>query len=125
MKPLEKRISDTLEALRKPPSGEKALEALVGQWAELRNFSDEIARIKDSADPVSRLVAACEAGGDLIPEFYALRVERWVAYYRVDQDARLCSGILISHDDDSIVGALGFTLKEIFARFAEMPGPKK
>jgi hypothetical protein len=124
MKPLEQRISDTLELLRKPPSQEKALEALLGQWTELRKFSDEIARIKDSADPVSRLVAACETGGDLIPEFYALRVERWVAYYRVDQDARLCSGILISHDDNSI-GALGFTLKEVFARFAEMPGPRK
>ena len=121
MEPLEKYSSDTLTALREPPALD-AVEALTDRWDALKTFTRKILEIKEAPDPVSLLVAACEPNGEVIPEIYVLRIEQWVAYYRIDQDARLCTGILIHHDDDSIIDGLGSTLSDIFARLAK-PNP--
>jgi hypothetical protein len=119
MEPLEKYRSDTLAALKKPPAQVDAIEAVVDRWNSFKAFCAKILEISQAVDPVSRLVAACELDGAVIPEIYVLRVERWVAYYRVDHEARLCTGILIQNEDDG----LGPALQDIFARLAKQPKP--
>jgi hypothetical protein len=119
MESLEKHVSDTLAALNEPPAEEEAVKALVDRWAALKTFSAGILAIKQAADPVALLVAACKPDGEVIPEMYVLRVERWLAYYRIDHDARLCTGILIDDEDEG----LGPALQDIFARLAKQPKP--
>jgi hypothetical protein len=119
MAPLEKHRSDILAALGEPPAQDPAVKALVDTWNSFKAFCAKILEISQAADPVSGLVAACELDGAVIPEIYVLRVERWVAYYRVDHEARLCTGILINNEDDE----LGSALQDIFARLAKQPKP--
>lgn len=122
--PLERRVSELLKSLKNPPAQESDLKALIDQWNEIRNFSAKIARIRANvADPVSELSPARELNGDIIPEYYILREGSWIAYYRIDQDSFLCSGILIRNDAQLAIESLTATLKEVFNRSAGDPGP--
>lgn len=114
--PLERQFLEIKGQLQTPPSNEAELLRLFAEWDDLKKLTQAIIRLKESDDLISFLVPACEQDGTIIPEYFVLRCGAWCAYYHVDADERLCTGLLVRSGGAQIQN-LGIILLEVFTRF--------
>lgn len=104
--PLKARYEELIAALSPPPADESEVAALYDQLLELRSFTDAIRELRTADDPTGLLVPAYDEHGQAIPGAFEHRVGRWVGYWLVDDQARVCTGVLVRHDLDPATDTL-------------------
>jgi hypothetical protein len=122
LEPLKREFAAVLGRLKNPPSKTREIAKLLAEWNAIRQFQSEITALNASDDPLPHLRPAREENGQVVPEYYTLRVLSWTAYYHVSEVEKLCAGVFIHNDNHEAINVLATVLKDALERFQKRGG---
>jgi hypothetical protein len=102
---MDKSASDNLN--------EDDLDNIYESIKELGLFIAALREVGRSGDPASHLSPVYDEDGRAVPDYLELRVGNWVAYWYVNNDTRIYTGIYVRDTRDEPIDSLKNLLKSI------------